>query len=42
VLLLGAAGQIVASRDQGQSFTALPMKTRFPVYRRHRRAGRRW
>ena len=30
VLLLGAAGQIVVSRDQGQTFSVLPMKTRFP------------
>jgi photosystem II stability/assembly factor-like uncharacterized protein len=30
VLLVGAAGQVLSSRDQGQSFTALPMKIRFP------------
>lgn len=30
VLLLGAAGQVVASHDQGRTFAALPMPTRFP------------
>jgi photosystem II stability/assembly factor-like uncharacterized protein len=30
VLLLGSAGQIVASKDQGQSFINLGLKTRFP------------